>query len=134
MKKSHIVVISLNEKIFVVIVSDIVAVIVALDVFDQSLEVEVGQLVHHTEHDVLKEFIIDLWSTGKHLDITPMLGQTSVQNGIVLIVGINDSTLKPLVIAIANEALSRLEMLGAVHFSVTAIVGTKGLILTNGVL
>ena len=90
--------------------------------------------MHDTKHDVLKKFIIYFWSSGQHLDITPMLGQTSVQNGIVHVVGINDGTLKPLVIAIANEALARLEMLGAIHLSVTTIVRSKGLILTHSVL
>ena len=44
------------------LVSDIVAVVVALHVPNQRLEVEVGQLVHNLEHDVLKEFVVELRS------------------------------------------------------------------------
>ena len=49
---------SLDEVFSVVLVRDVVAVVVALSVLDESLEVEVGQLVHDVEHDVLDEFIV----------------------------------------------------------------------------
>ena len=51
-----------------------------------------------------------------------MLGQASIDNGIVFIVSVYDGIFKPLVIAVANKALSRLKMLGTVHLSMTAIM------------
>ena len=51
---------SLDEIIVVVLVSDVVAVVVALNILDKGLEVELRQLVLNLEHDVLKEFVVEL--------------------------------------------------------------------------
>ena len=49
---------SLDEKVFIVLISNVVAVMIALKIMDQGLEVEVRKLVHDAEHDVLKELVI----------------------------------------------------------------------------
>ena len=49
---------SLDEKVFIVVISDVVAVMIALKIMDQGLEVEVRKLVHDVEHDVFKELVI----------------------------------------------------------------------------
>ena len=49
---------SLDEKVFIVLISNVVAVMIALRIMDQGLEVEVRKLVHDAEHDVLKELVI----------------------------------------------------------------------------
>ena len=63
-----------------------------------------------------------------------MLGQASVHDGVVLVISVDHVRLQPLVILVADEALAILGVLGAVHLSVGAVVGTEGLILTHGVL
>ncbi len=75
------------------LISDVVAVVVPLNVVDQRLEVEVRQLVHHVEHDVLQELIIKLWRAGQHRQVAAMLGQAPVHHGIVLIIGVHNSAL-----------------------------------------
>ena len=57
---------------------------------DQRLEVEVWQFVHDAEHDIFKEFIINLWGACQNLEITSMLGQASIDNGVVLVVSVYD--------------------------------------------
>ena len=49
---------SLDEKVFIVLISDVVAVMIALKIMDQGLEVEVRKLIHDAEHDVLKKLVI----------------------------------------------------------------------------
>ena len=51
---------SLDEVVVVVLVSDVVAVVVTLNILDKGLEVELGQLVLNLEHDVLKELVVEL--------------------------------------------------------------------------
>ena len=63
-----------------------------------------------------------------------MLRKAAVKDCIVLIVSVHNSSLQPLVIAVADEALSILKVLGAVHLAMGSIVWTKCLILTNGML
>ena len=125
---------SLDEEISIVVIRDIVAVVVPLDVVDQGLEVEVWQLVHHIKHDVLEELVIDLGSPGHHLQVATVLRQASVQNSVVLIIGVDNRILEPLVMAISDEALSVLNVIGAVHLSMAAKVWAKSGVLSNGVL
>ena len=54
----------MEEVVEVVIVGDIVAGVVSLDVLDQGLEVKVGKLVHDWEFDVLKELVVKLGGSG----------------------------------------------------------------------
>lgn len=49
---------SLNEEVSVVLIGDVVAMEVTLNVFNQRLEIEVWQLVHYFKHDVLEEFLV----------------------------------------------------------------------------
>ena len=53
---------------------DIVALVVALDISYEGLEVEIREQVLHFEHDVFEELIIHLWSARKHGEIGTMLG------------------------------------------------------------
>ena len=125
---------SLDKEISIVVIRDIVAVVVPLDVVDQGLEVEVWQLVHHIKHDVLEELVIDLGSPGHHLQVATVLRQASVQNSVVLIIGVDNRILEPLVMAISDEALSVLYVIGAVHLSMAAKVWAESGVLSNGVL
>ena len=65
--------ISLFEEIMVVLISDVVAVIVALHVLDQCLKVKIGQLVHQLEHNVLEEFFIKLGRACEHSHVAAVL-------------------------------------------------------------
>ena len=116
------------------LVSDVVAVVVALNVVDERLEVEVGQLVHHVEHDVLIELVVQLWRPRQHRQVAAVLGQASVHHSVVLIISVNDGTLQPLVVLVAHETLSALEMSRAIHFTMAAIVWSKCRILAHSVL
>ena len=53
---------------------DIVALIVALDISYEGLEVEIRKQILHLEHDVFEELIIHLWSAREHGEIGTMLG------------------------------------------------------------
>ena len=117
-----------------VLVSDVIAVVVALHVFNEGLEVEVGQLVHNFEHNVFEELVVELWGARKHLEVAAVLGQASVGHSVVLVVRVHDRVLQPLVVAVAHEALSVLEVVWAVHLTVGAVVRAKSLILAHGVL
>ena len=92
--------------VIMVIIADVVALEVTLMVMDQRLEVEVWQFVHHVEHDILEELVIELRRACHNLEVATMLGQATVKNSIVLVVGVHDCVLQPLVISIAHEALS----------------------------
>ena len=116
------------------LICNIVAVIVALDILDQGLKVEVWQLVHNVEHDVFEEFVIDLGSPRHHLQVASMLGKASVQNCKVLIICVNDRVFEPLVVAIPDETLTALEMRWAVHLAMTTEVWAESSILPNRVL
>ena len=63
-----------------------------------------------------------------------MLRKATVKDSIVFIVSVHYSCLQPLVIAVADEALAILKVLGAVHLAMRSIVRTECLILTNSVL
>ena len=94
------------EVVSVVLVRDVVAVEVALSVVNEGLEVEVGQLVHDVEHDVLHEFIVELRRAGEDLDVAAVLGKATVQHSVVLLVGVDDGSLDALVVLVADEALA----------------------------
>ena len=64
---------SSDEIVKTVLFSNIVALVVSLDVSHQCLEVEVGQSVLNLEHDVLKEFIVKLRSSCEQSHIGPVL-------------------------------------------------------------
>ena len=117
-----------------VIVANVVASVVTLNVLDERLEVEVWKFVHHVEHNVLKELIVELGRAGHDLNVATVLGKASVCNDVVLVVGINDHALQPLVVSVADEALSILEFIWAVHLTVAAEVRAESLLLTDGVL
>ena len=125
---------SLNIVVVVVLVSDVVAVVVALRVLDEGLEVEVGQLVLNLEHNVLQELLVELGRASQDLQVAAMLGQASVGHDVVLVVSVNDVRLEPLVVSVADEALAVLEELGAVQLAVGAVVGSESGILAHGVL
>ena len=74
---------SLEPHIFVVLVGDVVAAVVALVVVDEGLEVEVGQLVHHLEEDVLEELVVELGSTGQYAEVRAVRGQAAVHNQVL---------------------------------------------------
>ena len=118
----------------VVLIGDVVAVIVSLNVLDEGLEVEVGQLVLHLEHDVFKELVVEFGGASQDLHVASVLRQASVGDNVVLVVSVHDGRLKPLVISVADEALAILEELGAVHLAVGAVVGSEGSVLANSVL
>ena len=63
-----------------------------------------------------------------------MLRKATVKDSIVFIVSVHYCCLQPLVIAVADEALAILKVLGAVHLAMGSIVWTKGLILANCML
>ena len=69
---------------------DIVALIVALDISYEGLEVEIREQILHLEHDVFEELIIHLWSTREHGEIGTMLGQAPIHHSIVFIISRND--------------------------------------------
>ena len=50
---------SCDEIVKAVLFSNVVALVVSLNISCQCLEVEIRQQVLHLEHDVLKEFIIE---------------------------------------------------------------------------
>ena len=125
---------SRDKEILVVVISDIVAMLVALYVFDKSLEVEICQLVLNVKHDVIHEFIINLWGASKDHEIASVLWEASIHDSVVYIVSLHDCALEPLIVAIADEALAGLKVFGAVHLSMTTIVASESLILTNCVL
>ena len=118
----------------VMIITDVVAAEIALMVVDQCLEVEIGQLIHHVEHDILQEFIVELWCARKHLQVAAMLGQAAIHDRIVLVVGVDDGVFEPLVVAVSDEALAVGELVGAVHLAVAAEVRPEGLLLADRVL
>ena len=115
-------------------ISDVVAVVIALSVMNQGLEVEIWQLEHDLVHDVFKEVIVEGWYPCEHLQVGTVLRQASVQNSIVLIVGINDRVLQPLIISISHEALATLKLGWTVHLAMTTEVRPEGRILPDGVL
>ena len=125
---------SVNEQVFVMFISDVVAVVIALDVMNQRLEVEVWQLVHDLEHNVFKELVVELGRARQHVQIGAMLRKAAVKDSIVFIVSVHYGCLQPLVIAVADEALATLKVLRAIHLAMRSIVWTKCLILTNGML
>ena len=55
------------------IISDVVAVLIALGVVNQSLEVEIWQLKHYFLHDVFKELVVEDRYPREHLQIGTML-------------------------------------------------------------
>ena len=118
----------------VMLVIDVVAPVVTLNVMDQRLEVEVWQFVHDVEHDILKEFIVELGRARHHLEVAAVLGQATVGDGIVLVVRVHDRALQPLVIAIADEALAVGELGRAIHLAVATEVWAESLLLSDGVL
>ena len=118
----------------VMIVTDVVAAEIALVVVDQRLEVEIRQLIHHVEHDILQEFIIELGSTGQDLQVATVLWQATIHNCIVLVVCVHDGVLEPLVVSVSDEALAVGQLVGAVHLAVAAEMGSEGLLLADRVL
>ena len=134
MKAHKLFSLSLREVVFVVLVCDVVAVVVALNVVDERLEVEVGQLVHHVEHDVFKELVIELWRARENCQVATVLGQASVHNGVVVVISLNDSVLEPLVTSVADKALATWQVCRTVHLSMAAIVRSKSGILSDCVL
>ena len=115
------------------VISDIVAMLVALYIFDKSLEVEIWQLVLNVKHDVIHEFVINLWSASKDHEIASVLWEASIHDSVVYIVSLHDCALEPLIVAIADEALASLKVFGAVHLSMRAEMGTKALLLPDRV-
>ena len=124
----------MQEVVQVVIISHIVARVVSLNILDECLEVEVWQLVHDGELDVLKELIIKLRCTGLDGQVSAMLWQAPVDHCVVLVVSVHDGGLQPLVWLVADEALPRLQVAWAVHLSVGAEMGAKGMVLAHSVL
>ena len=120
--------------IMIVVVTDVVASVVTLHVLDQRLEVEVWKFVHHVEHDILKELVIKLRRARHHLNIATVLGQASVHDCVVLVIRVDNRALQPLVVSVADEALSISKFVWAVHLSVAAEVRAKCLFLAHGVL
>ena len=94
----------MSEVIETVFFSNIVAVIVALDVSGKSLEVEVRKHILNSEHDVLKELIVHLWCPRKNSQVRAVLWEASVDNSVVLVVSVNDLLLKPLVSLVSHKA------------------------------
>ena len=88
----------------------------------------------NVKHDVIHEFIINLWSASKDHEIASVLWVASIHDSVVYIVSLHDCALEPLIVAIADEALAILKVLGAVHLSMGSVVWTKCLILANGML
>ena len=60
------------------IICDVVAVLVALGVMNQGLEVEIWQLKHYLLHDVFKELVVEDRYPCEHLQIGTMLRQASI--------------------------------------------------------
>ena len=60
------------------IISDVVAVLIALGVMNQGLEVEIWQLKHYLLHDVFKELVVEDRYPCEHLQIGTMLRQASI--------------------------------------------------------
>ena len=117
-----------------VIIANVVAPEIALMVADQRLEVEIGQLVHDVEHDILEELVIELRSPRHHLQVATVLRQASVHHGVVLVVRVHDRVLQPLVVSIAHEALTVGKLRGAVHLSMAAKVRSEAFLLAHCVL
>ena len=91
--------------IVMVFLANVVAPEVALMVFDQRLEVEVWQFVHHLEHDVLQELVVKFWRAGHDLQVASVLRQAAVHDCVVLVVCVHECVLQPLVVPVAHEAL-----------------------------
>ena len=91
--------------IVMVFLANVVAPEVALMVFDQRLEVEVWQFVHHLKHDVLQELIVKFWRSGHDLQVASVLRQAAVHDCVVLVVCVHECVLQPLVVPVAHEAL-----------------------------
>ena len=60
-----------------------------------------------------------------------MLRKAAVQNSVVLVVGVDDGALEPLVVLVADEALAILQLRRAVHLAVGAVVGAESLVLAD---
>ena len=118
----------------VMVIANVVAPEVTLVVVDQGLEIEVWKFVHDLEHDILQELIIELGSASQNSQIASVLGQATIHNGIVLVVGVHDCVLEPLIVSVADEALAVWKVLGAVHLAVAAEVGSEALLLADCVL
>ena len=70
--------------------SDIVALVIALDVSYEGLKVEIRKQILHLEHDVFEKLIIHLWSAREHGEIGTMLGKAPIHHSIVFIISRNN--------------------------------------------